>query len=178
MKTSYWGRSGNAAIDTVLIDPSPQLRDQEREADVAKRSEGDFESVCAKPESFLMVEQLPVFVLTRKKRFGQRTQGETTNTRTRATARIALTCLFGQQRRAGVRIFFTKNEAKIGLGSPATDGFVGGSIFGRPNCPSKALSSAPFCGRRLKATAPLLISEAVCHVVSRRCPKPTVTVTE
>jgi hypothetical protein len=26
------------------------------------------------------------------KRFGQRTQGETTNTKTRATARIALTC--------------------------------------------------------------------------------------
>ena len=51
MKTSYWGRSGNAAIDTVLIDPSPQLRDQEREADAAKRSEGDLESVCAKPKS-------------------------------------------------------------------------------------------------------------------------------
>ena len=102
-----------------------------------------------------MVEQLPAFVLTRKKRFGQRTQGETTNTRTRATARIALTCLFGQQRRAGVRIFFTKNEVEIGLGSPATDGFVGGSIFGRPNCPSKALSSTPFCGRRSKAGAQL-----------------------
>ena len=125
MKTSYWGRSGNAAIDTVLIDPSPQLRDQEREADAAKRSEGDFESVCAKPKSLsegkldpideargLIVKQLPAFVVTRKKRFGQRTQGETTNTRTRATARIALTCLFGQQRPAGVRLFFTKNSER------------------------------------------------------------------
>jgi len=125
MKTSYWGRSGNAAIDTVLIDPSPQLRDQEKEADPAKRSEGDLESVCAKPKSLsedkrdridetrrLLVEQLPAFVLIRKKRFGQRTQGETTNTRIRATARIALTCLFGQQRPAGVRLFFTKNSER------------------------------------------------------------------
>jgi hypothetical protein len=41
-----------------------------------------------------------------KKRFGQRTQGETTNTRKRAAARIALTCLVGQWRHAGVRIFY------------------------------------------------------------------------
>jgi hypothetical protein len=43
-----------------------------------------------------------------KKRFGQRTQGETTNTRKRAAARIALTCLIGQWRHGGVRIFYGK----------------------------------------------------------------------
>jgi hypothetical protein len=46
------------------------------------------------------------FVSNDKKRFGQRTQGETTNTRKRAAARIALTCLVGHWRQAGVRIFY------------------------------------------------------------------------
>src|SRR6202023_2806409 len=42
----------------------------------------------------------------RKKRFGQRTPRRNSKYEKRATARIALTCLFGQQATSGVRIFY------------------------------------------------------------------------
>ena len=44
-----------------------------------------------------------------KKRFGQRTQGETTNTKKRATTRIALTCRLRPARGAAVRSFLAEN---------------------------------------------------------------------
>jgi hypothetical protein len=64
------------------------------------------------------------FLQRPKKRFGQRTQGETTNTKKRATTRIALTCRVRPAGGAAVRSFFAKNTSFERFFSPwgRTDG--------------------------------------------------------